>query len=135
MTPTFRLPTRTIIEPGSLAHLAREAKALRCRRPLLVFDSGLSETPWPDKVSRELESIYDRVEKFDSIEPNPRAHTIDRAAEVAREFDADLVVAIGGGSVLDAAKAVSMLIRNDGGCIDYEGKTPLSLCRAGRSGS
>jgi len=120
--PIFRLPTRTIIAPGSLAHLEAEIAAFNAAKPLLVFDPGLSLTPWPRIVQSALESVYGTVLLFSEIEPNPRTETVDRATGVAREFGSDIVVGIGGGSVLDAAKAVSMLLRNEGSCSHYEGK-------------
>ena len=122
MTPTFRLPTRTILAPGSLEHLVEEVNALKCTRAFLVFDNGLASTPWPERVLDLLSRCSAKVEIFDAIEPNPRASSVDLAAESARSFDADFVIAIGGGSVLDAAKAVSMLLRNEGSCANYEGK-------------
>ena len=49
---------------------------------------------------------------FDQVEPNPSIETVQRAAGIAREFEADFVIGIGGGSPLDAAKAVCILSRN-----------------------
>ncbi|MFH2057445.1 MAG: iron-containing alcohol dehydrogenase family protein [Pseudomonadota bacterium] len=49
---------------------------------------------------------------FDEVEPNPSVETVQRAAGIAREFEADFVIGIGGGSPLDAAKAVCILSRN-----------------------
>ncbi len=122
MPSIFRLPTRTIIAPGSLAHLETEIAAFDAARPFLVFDQGLSQTRWPSIVQSALESVYGAVRLFSEIEPNPRAETVDRATRAAREFGSDIIVGIGGGSVLDAAKAVAMLLRNEGSCTDYEGK-------------
>ncbi|MFL6233324.1 MAG: iron-containing alcohol dehydrogenase, partial [Thermoanaerobaculia bacterium] len=55
------------------------------------------------------------------VEPNPRAFTVDRLAAWGREEGATLVVGVGGGSVLDAAKAAAMVITNGGSAADYEG--------------
>ncbi len=91
-------------------------------RPFLVFDQGLSRTRWPPVVQGVLESVCGGARLFSEIESNPSAETVNRATVAAREFGSDIVVAIGGGSVLDAAKAVAMLLQNEGSCTDYEGK-------------
>ncbi|MEM6796368.1 MAG: iron-containing alcohol dehydrogenase, partial [Acidobacteriota bacterium] len=79
-----------------------------------------------DCVGRALELLEGTglaVETFDAIEPNPRVTTVTRAAEVIREGDLDGVVALGGGSVLDAAKAAAMLATNELRIEQYEGKS------------
>jgi len=54
-----------------------------------------------------------------SISGEPEIHEIDDFAETARSFEPDVVVAIGGGSVIDTAKALSALVCNEGSAIDY----------------
>lgn len=122
MLSAFRLPTRTTIAPGALSKLATEIRELGVERPFLVFDQGLSETRWPPIVRDALSETCDEIQEFSDVDPNPRVRKVDRAGELARQFDADGVVGIGGGSVLDTAKMVSMLARNPGSCKDYEGK-------------
>lgn len=62
----------------------------------------------------------------DGIEPNPRHTTIDRLAQESRAARVDVVIGLGGGSVLDAAKAIAMLLRTPGSCFDYEGRNRFS---------
>ncbi|HXO20118.1 MAG TPA: iron-containing alcohol dehydrogenase, partial [Thermoanaerobaculia bacterium] len=66
------------------------------------------------------------VSTFAEVEANPRHSTVDRLADRARGEGVSLVVGIGGGSVLDAAKAAAMLIENGGSCETYEGKDRYS---------
>lgn len=87
-----------------------------------MLDEGLQATQWPAQAVHRLEAAGCFVEMQDQIAPNPRHDTIDRMAAVGRESGIDCVVGLGGGSVLDAAKAVSMLLRNPGSCLDYVGK-------------
>jgi alcohol dehydrogenase len=91
-------------------------------RVLMVTDPGIEHTGWPEKIwkalaGREIEAIT-----FDDVEPNPRCSTVDRLAGWGREEGVSLVLGIGGGSVLDAAKAAAMLIPNGGSIVDYEGR-------------
>jgi alcohol dehydrogenase len=126
----FRLPTRVLLEPGCLARLPEialglpgfAAAATGDRRVLLLTDRGLQTTGLPARVGRDLSAHSLSVLTLDDIEPNPRSTTVDRLAERARGERVALVVGLGGGSVLDAAKAVAMLVPNGGRCEDYEGK-------------
>jgi len=60
-----------------------------------------------------------KITVFDKVEPNPSTETINRAASLAREKNIDAVLAIGGGSAMDTAKCVAILITNDGSIEDY----------------
>ena len=122
MLRPFRAPTRVLMAPGSLARLPEIVAGYSPERVLLVTDPGIEETGLPELVwqalaEREIEAIT-----FDDVEPNPRAATADRLAEWGKEEGATLVVGMGGGSVLDAAKAAAMLMANPGSAADYEGR-------------
>lgn len=118
----FRLPTHVILESGSLERLPGLVAGLDGGPVLLVYDAGLKRTRWPARVVNLLATCGHEVMIFDGIEVNPRSTTIDLLAEGARAREVRCVVGLGGGSVLDAAKAVAMLIHNAGSCLDYEGK-------------
>lgn len=133
MTPTsrpFRVPTRVLLAPGSLGRLPEVVAGYSPERVLLVTDPGIEETGWPERVWQALAEVNVEAVTFDDIEPNPRHSTVDNMAEWAREEGVSLVIGIGGGSVLDAAKAAAMVIPNGGSSADYEGRdrypeTPL----------
>ncbi|HEY0510422.1 MAG TPA: iron-containing alcohol dehydrogenase, partial [Thermoanaerobaculia bacterium] len=138
MLRPFRAPTRILMAPGALAELPEivetyfpERSPERSPEPspprvLLVTDPGLEETGVPELVwqglaAREIEAVT-----FDDVEPNPRASTADRLAAWGREEEASLVIGLGGGSVLDAAKAAAMLMTNGGSAAEYEGRNRYS---------
>ena len=121
MTP-FRLPTRVFIARGSRLELATEIARTGGTKVLLMTDEGLWTTHWPGELTEHLESAGFLVSIDASTKPNPRAHDVDRVARTARTEGVDCVVGLGGGSVLDAAKAVSMLLTNEGAVADYEGR-------------
>jgi alcohol dehydrogenase len=118
-TRPFRVPTRVVMAPGCLARLPEVIAGINPDRVspdrvLMVTDSGIEETGWPERIwkalaEREIEAIT-----FDGVEPNPRTTTVDRLAGWGREEGVSLVLGIGGGSVLDAAKAAAMMIPNGG---------------------
>jgi alcohol dehydrogenase len=76
-----------------------------------------------DSAISEFSTLRD-VEKMNKIVPNPESTNIDEMAEIARKIMPSIVIAIGGGSTLDSAKAVNMLINNDGLLDDYLGPNP-----------
>ncbi len=117
----FRLPTRVHIRAGARRTLPDVLGALGVRRVLLAVDPGLSRTPWPDEVTALLDGARVASERFDAIEPNPRTSTAERAAAVVRGEKLEAVIGLGGGSVLDAAKAAAMLATNDGPAAAFAG--------------
>jgi alcohol dehydrogenase class IV len=117
----FRVPTRVVMAPGCLARLPEIVAGYEPRRVLLVTDPGIEEAGWPELVWRALAERRIEAITFDDVEPNPRASTVDRLAAWGREEGASLVLGIGGGSVLDTAKAAAMVMANGGSVADYEG--------------
>lgn len=134
----FRIPTRVVMAPGCLASLPEVVAEIvsgrgageHPERALLVSDPGIEATGFADRAWESLADAGIEAITFDDVEPNPRVTTVDRLAAWGREEGAKLVVGLGGGSVLDAAKAAAMLIPNPGSASDYEGRnrypeTPL----------
>jgi len=108
--------------PGCLGRLSEVIDGYAPGRVLLVTDAGIEETGWPERIWKALADRQIEAITFDSIEPNPRTSTVDRLADWGREEGVSLVLGIGGGSVLDAAKAAAMLIPNGGSAVQYEGR-------------
>ncbi len=118
----FRLPTRTHIAPGSLEQLTGIAGTLPAGRMAVVSDPGVRGAGWVDRVLALLSGAGRDALVLDGVEPNPRVGTVDCLAREAREAGCASVVAVGGGSAIDAAKGVALLLTNSGSCRDYEGR-------------
>lgn len=104
---------------GSLSQLGQiVSDELQSKKPFLTTDRGVEKAGIPQGVISQIPGI----QVFNSIEQNPRHVTIDRAGEIVREIEPDLIIGLGGGSVLDAAKAIALLATNPGKIEDYEGK-------------
>jgi alcohol dehydrogenase len=88
----------------------------------LVIDDGIAGTPWPETVQEILAAAGMACRVFGGVEPNPRATTVEAIADGIRDEGLSPVLGLGGGSVLDAAKAAAMLAPNGGRCLDYQGK-------------
>jgi alcohol dehydrogenase len=111
----------TIFGRGSVKYLGVCARRLGARKVFLVTDPGLEATGWVDLVLEILERDGLEWVYFSDVVANPRDFQIERGAELYREAGADVVVALGGGSPMDAAKGIAVLAGNGGRIHDYEG--------------
>ncbi len=119
----YRMPTRVHIEPGAIERLPEAARSLGLSSALLVVDQGVRRhTRWTETAERLLQETGIRVAIYDEVEQNPRTSTVTRIAEQMRAEELDGVVGLGGGSVIDAAKAAAMLCDNEQRIEQYEGK-------------
>jgi len=105
---SFYLPTKFIFGPGSLVRLGRESREIGQRAVLVTGSSSMHRTGVLDRVTRDLEANGVSVAVFDKIEPNPRASTIDEGGSLARQEKANLIIGLGGGSAMDAAKGIAL---------------------------
>ncbi len=105
---------------GALDRLPYAVQAVGQRRAFVVTDRGLRAAGIVDRAVALLAAASIECEVFDSVEPNPSTDAIDRAAQQVRTFGEAAVVAVGGGSVLDAAKGVALLAANPGVAAEYD---------------
>ena len=112
-------PTRVLFGAGQLNHLHEQK--LPGTKALLVISSGKSvrENGALDRTMEELAHAGVLTILFDKIQANPLKSTVMAGAKAAREHGCDFVVALGGGSVMDAAKIIAMMAPNEGDLWDY----------------
>ena len=82
---------------------------LQGQRALIVTDSTLVRLGAVDKVKAHLAKARLEVRVFDAVEPDPSVQTVRRGAEIAEEYAPDWIIGLGGGSAMDAAKAIWVL--------------------------
>ena len=109
MNQLFQCPARVISGMGSFENLGEEARSLNASRILLVIDPFLAQNGFAARTTEMLEKEGIAVTIFDGVEPDPRCEIPEEAARQAREFGAEAVVAVGGGSALDIAKVAAVL--------------------------
>jgi alcohol dehydrogenase YqhD (iron-dependent ADH family) len=105
---TFHLPTKIIFGPGTIDQVGEEAAKLGQRALIVTGRRSAAEFGITDKVSDHLEREGIDAIVCDKIEPNPRTTTIDNAGELARKNKCDFIIGLGGGSAMDAAKAIAV---------------------------
>ena len=91
------------------------------QKPFLVYDQGLSKTPVMDKVHSILKEADISFEYYDQITPDPTSDLVDNGAALFRSNGCDCIIAIGGGSTLDASKGINVMCHNEGKILDYVG--------------
>jgi alcohol dehydrogenase len=123
----WKAPTRVVFGVGKLERLGKEAREMGSRA-LVVTDPFLATQG--HIVGRAVDSLRQaglEVEVFDGVESDPSIETIDRGVEAARPFAPDVVVGIGGGSSMDAAKAINMLLACGDRIVDHLGANTVTL--------
>ncbi len=121
MNAQMFLAGRTQFGFGVASKVGEIAKGLRAERAVLVTDGNMERFGVADRIEKLLQEAGVECCVFAGVEPEPSVETTDAVAELAREHDCQLVVGLGGGSCLDVAKAVSVLITNIGSAAQYQG--------------
>lgn len=110
-----------VFGPGALAELGHCAVRLGARRPFLVTDPGLIEAGWVDEAVAYLRQRGLQPTLWHDVTPNPKDHEIEAAFQRYADSGSDVIIGLGGGSCIDAAKGVAILSGNGGRILGYEG--------------
>ncbi len=116
----FAIP-EIIFGRGSLQYVGLCARRLGAEKAFLVSDSGLERAGWVSRVTEILENENLRWVHYTNVVSNPRDHQIEEGAAVYLKEKADVVIGLGGGSPMDAAKGIALVASNGGRIHDYEG--------------
>lgn len=122
---TFYMPTKILFGEGQLSHLHEQE--LPGKKALIVTSNGQSTKKFGylERVQKELEQVGVAHALFDEIRPNPTKENVMDGAKAVKDNACDFVVALGGGSVMDCAKCIALMVTNPGDIWDY------SLSKAG----
>ncbi len=131
---TFSFPTTSRFGPGVIAELPEHLEKLGIKRPLVVTDPGLVQTDAFRLLEQSLgaDGKGSRWHLYSGVHPNPVEADVRESAEVCLREQCDGVIAIGGGSALDAGKAARLLVKRPGFDLtkfydepDWSGLAPL----------
>ncbi|MGQ9412554.1 bifunctional acetaldehyde-CoA/alcohol dehydrogenase [Streptococcus pluranimalium] len=106
----FKLPPKVYFEKNSITYL----RQIKAEKVMLVCDPGMVQFGYADLVRKQLalNPNNPRVEVFSDVEPNPSTNTVYKGLELFNDFQPDTIIALGGGSAMDAAKAMWMFFEN-----------------------
>ncbi len=116
----FEVP-EIIFGRGLLGQVGSCARRLGGKKIFLVSDQGLFEAGWVDKVMKSLLAAGLGFVYFDQITSNPKDFEVEEGAREYIRHGADVIVGLGGGSAMDAAKGIAILVSNGGAIRDYVG--------------
>ena len=112
----FCIGTNILFGKGQISHLSEVVKPLG-KRILLTYGGGsIKRTGLYDKVKEQLSDC--EVHELDGIEPNPKLASVEAGARICKLHDIDVVLAVGGGSVIDCSKAIAAAALYDGNAWD-----------------
>jgi len=111
----FRVPERIFFEPGSLSYLEK----LKGKRAFIVADKFMDRLGYVSKVMGHLKKANFDVNVFLDVEPDPSTETVMRGTAQMNSFEPDVIIALGGGSAMDAAKGMWLFYENPD--IDFNG--------------
>lgn len=103
-------PTKIVLGQGALARLPAQAQRLKMKHPLVVTDAGVVKAGIAQRIYDVLEKANISYAVFDRVEPNPTEKDAVDGVAAYRHAGCDGVIALGGGSALDAAKLVQLLV-------------------------
>lgn len=119
MAVTYQQLCPVLFGPEASKQLGEKAKELGTSNAMLVYDKGIGSTGIIDGFIKDLEDHDIKVLTFDGVLPDAPKEMIDAAGKLAQDAGIDSVIGVGGGSSLDTAKAIAILIENPLPIEDY----------------
>ena len=107
----FKLPPKVYFEENSVMYLTEMDNV---ERVMIVCDPGMVNIGYTDIVEQVLRRRENQpqIKVFNEVEPNPSTHTVYKGLEMFMNFQPDTIIALGGGSAMDAAKAIWMFFEH-----------------------
>jgi len=118
---TFYNPTRIIWGEGCAVQVGPHAAKLGATKALVVSDPGVVRAGIPKPVVESITGAGLQAEVYSEVEPDPRIELVEKALDHYRKGGFDVIVAVGGGSAMDTAKATAVLATNPTPLRQYEG--------------
>ena len=132
MDPIKLLDLRKFLVPeivygaGAMELAGRHASNFGATKVLIVSDPGVIDAGWTAKVESSLYEIKIPYAVFSAVTPNPKDHEVMAGAAVYHREKCDLILAVGGGSPMDCAKGIGVVVGNQGDVLEFEGVDAIS---------
>jgi alcohol dehydrogenase class IV len=117
---TWAFPTTIVFGAGAIRTVADHVRRLGAQRALIVCDAGVVKVGIAERVRRVLDDGGIATAVFDSVDPNPIEKNVLDGVAAYRSHDATCIVAVGGGSPLDAGKLIALKVTHDRPLADYD---------------
>lgn len=123
----FSFPTNVVFGPGAIKELPGVFKELKIEKPFIVTDPGFSKTDSFKSILAVLDSKNILYSIYSDVNPNPHDTDVEKGTAEYRKDGCDGIIAVGGGSPMDTAKAIAVLAGQGGLVADYDAQR--SDCR------
>lgn len=120
LSANWNYPTSISLGAGRISDVANECKALGIERPLIVTDPGLCDFPFVRKLQADSAASGLGVGLFSKVHPNPTGEDVEAGLHAYRQDEHDGIIALGGGSSLDAGKAIALMAGQTRSLWDFE---------------
>lgn len=120
MSITVSLPRIMEIGAGAINNISNVMQSLGCNKPLIITDKMMVQLGYVQKVKDLLSVVGIQADVFDGTEPEPTARSIEAGVQSVQAQDYDSIIALGGGSPIDSAKAIAILGKHGGNIRDYK---------------
>lgn len=121
MITSYNVFVPSIMGNGSSLRTGLKVRELGCKKVMVVYDKGLKSIGIADTIVENIQNSGIETICFDGVLPDPPDTMVEGAAEIARNEGIDGIVAIGGGSAIDTAKGINVLINNPPPIMSYFG--------------
>jgi len=126
-TYRFTMATDIVYGSGAARKTGDFAAERGAKKALLISDPGVRQANLLEPIQNSLRDKGVDAELFDDVAQSSSVQAVDKGAALARENGCDLIVAVGGGSAIDTAKATGVVATNGGCCSDYAGSGKVKL--------
>jgi alcohol dehydrogenase class IV len=123
----FFIPVKIFFGENKVEEIGKISKTFGSKALLVLGKSAMLKENVVSKVSRFLEDEGITIEKFNGVGTNPRIEKILEGAKIAKRFKPDTIIGIGGGSVIDTAKAISLAATHEGDLWEYRIRGKLGI--------
>ena len=117
----FRLTPRVLYKSGLAFDMSAELATLGGTKAFIVTDAGVLKSGLVDRIRAAIAEVIEVVGVYSDVPPNSSVRVVEAAAAEAKAAGADILIAIGGGSPLDTAKGMRIILTEGGNLLDYEG--------------
>jgi len=120
----FQLPTTVYFGRGEFDRVKKAAREIGKKALIVIGQGAVKKHGYLDRLKKCLDAEKIGYEVFEGIEPNPRSTTVNKAGAFAKEIKADMIIALGGGSVMDASKGIAIVAKSGDDVWDYSDYAP-----------
>lgn len=114
----YLMNTKISVGPGAVEELSKALKELKVKNPLIVTDENIYANYYSNIVE-PVTKLVDNYAIYHGVNPDPYDYMVEDGLKVFKENDCDCVIGLGGGSSMDCAKCVAIMVTHDGVILDY----------------